>query len=287
MATSNYASAGNSIRAAFALDPNDPEISSDWNVLTESEGDRMKFLEDYLASPKLTDPIARANVEREAAILQDQEQHPEHVCQLVTQPHKTEVSFVPVGIDIHSRIQGYGVDVRLNNSKANLELVTSTSGILLDRRTAKKAGVKSLARELVYGSGDDGPTGGYTGIVDSLRVGDLEFEGCYVTVVDRKESFEDDGEIGGDVFRDFLLDLDFPDAKLKLSALPQYPDTLVAKIGLSVLPTAYEEFHDRYIPMEMKDFTQVFRLDQLLLVPTSINGSEPYLFPSIQVHPMT
>ena len=64
------------------------------------------------------------------------------------------------------------------------------------------------------------------------------------------------------------MDLDFPDAKLKLSALPPIPGPARAKEASLQSGSSYEaHLHDRYVPTEMKNFSQVFRMGHALLIP--------------------
>lgn len=104
-------------------------------------------------------------------------------------------------------------------------------------------------------------------------------------------------------FGDFLVDIDFPHEKLKLSGLPKRPgeadrtpsleaeddsDTddseSAAKndVGTNnTAPTttaANSRFHDRYIAPEMQPFARVFRLGHDLLVTTTIGNIPPKLF---------
>ena len=73
--------------------------------------------------------------------------------------------------------------------------------------------------------GDSGSQGGYTAVADQIKVGDLEFEDCVVRVTDAAAPIANqDGLIGTDVFRSYLIDIDIPGAKLRLSPLPKTPE---------------------------------------------------------------
>ena len=74
--------------------------------------------------------------------------------------------------------------------------------------------MKHLIGTKVGGIGDSSGSQGYVALADAVRIGDLEFEHCPVRVIDKSPIQEADGLIGGDVFEDFLVDLDFPDAKI-------------------------------------------------------------------------
>jgi hypothetical protein len=141
---------------------------------------------------------------------------------------------------------------------------------------AEKAGVTKVTDTHIRGVGDRGEQSGYLGRVDSVRVGGLEFRDCYVEVVDRKDAVGDEGLVGADLFRDFLVDLDFSGRKFRLSQLSPLPSE---KSGAaSVNSTETRELHDRHIAPEMKSYTPVYRFGHNLLVPTRINDSLTKLF---------
>jgi hypothetical protein len=89
----------------------------------------------------------------------------------------------------------------------------------------------------------------------------------------------DDGLIGADVFRHFLVDLDMPDGKFKLSSLPPIPDEpAAAATSLDTTATGARHLHDRYIPPEMKDYTPIFLFGHAMLITTHVNNSGKKLF---------
>src|SRR5262249_20833116 len=101
----------------------------------------------------------------------------------------------------------------------------------------------------------------------------------YVTVVDKGAVPEDDGWIGTTVFSDYLVDVNFPREKLRLSELPARPDDAVDNVGrASRLSWADSHFHDRYIAPQISNYTSVFRFGHLLLIRTRVDQSAPKLF---------
>ena len=122
----------------------------------------------------------------------------------------------------------------------------------------------------------------------------------------------EDGLIGADMFQNFLVDLDFPNEKVKLSELPKRPgeqqklalkreeddsdddsDTTEAskrddvkpadhppdgKDAKTSAPARASGPQDRYIAPEMQSYTRVFRFGHELLVPTSIGKVPQKLF---------
>jgi hypothetical protein len=173
-------------------------------------------------------------------------------------------------------IPRHGIEMAINGATAVLMVDTGATGILLGRKMAEKAGVTKVTDTHIRGVGDRGEQSGYLGRVDSVRVGGLEFRDCYVEVVDRKDAVGDEGLVGADLFRDFLVDLDFSGRKFRLSQLSPLPSE---KSGAaSVNSTETRELHDRHIAPEMKSYTPVYRFGHNLLVPTRINDSLTKLF---------
>ena len=121
---------------------------------------------------------------------------------------------------------------------------------------------------------------------------------------------DEDGLIGADVFGSYLIDIDIPEQKLRLSPLPKRPDETAAVTGLdsegesrsnpedkaesssdqnaaSANGASQPVEHrpprprlpkDRYVAPEMADWTPVFRFGHELLIRTRVNDSQPMLF---------
>lgn len=147
---------------------------------------------------------------------------------------------------------------------------------------------------------------GYTAVADHIRIGNLEFEDCLVSVSDKGSVADQDGLIGADVFGRYLIDIDLPGMRLKLSPLPKRPEDTVAPTSLnsegeepanaeqkednlndgslkdqnSAPPTVKPARlpRDRYVAPEMADWTKVFRFGHSILVLTSVNDSKAMLF---------
>ena len=140
----------------------------------------------------------------------------------------------------------------------------------------------------------------YVGIADSIKVGDLEFQNCPIEVMESRSVAGEEGLIGTDVFEDFLVDIDFPHEKLKLTELPKRPGDSVQKPALKTedddsddisadntqpagAKSAERPLHsfgpqDRYIAPEMQSYTHVYRFSHDLLVPTTIGEVPAKLF---------
>jgi len=114
----------------------------------------------------------------------------------------------------------------------------------------------------------------------------MEFRNCPIKVTDDSSVVHEDGLIGSDVFENFLVEIDFPDEKLKLSELPKRPGDEQRELSLfSADSQPLQDEHmdenaslDRYIAPEMQSFTRVYRFGHLLLIATSIGDVPPKFF---------
>jgi predicted aspartyl protease len=175
-------------------------------------------------------------------------------------------------------IRGYGLKVKFNNATGRLLLDTGASGILVNSKLAQSAGIQRVMEQHVGGIGDKGKSPGYLGFAQSVQIGDLEFENCYVDVTDSRKSIGEDGLIGADVFAKFLVDIDFPDHKFKLSPLPKLPDEPAVAAGLDTDESAAYQPRDRYVAPEMQNYSKIYRFGHMLLIPTSVNEHPAKLF---------
>src|SRR5262249_20151828 len=141
-----------------------------------------------------------------------------------------------------------------------------------------RAGLQTIVNMGAHGIGDKGAASGYIANAESIKIGELEFSGCPVHVIDKKRALGEDGLIGADVFEDFLVDIDFPSQKFRLSELPALPNEKSKEVGLASQESLSERLHDRYIAAEMKDWDRVFRFGHDLLIWTSVNNTPVRLF---------
>jgi tetratricopeptide (TPR) repeat protein len=275
-AASYYKHSKMMIDKAYALDAADPDIRKAW-MSTLKLQERLKALQAYLASQTNDDADQRRALEAQLAVLQDEAGQPARPCRLATKVGAMET---PLERLLHdsNHLRAYGLRVNLNGVSSKLELDTGASGILIDRKIAEKAEIKPVAQTDVKGIGDKGGASGYIGYADSIKIGDLEFRDCYVEVMDQRSVMGEDGLIGADVFSSFLVDIDFPHAKFRLSPLPPRPDEPAPVAALESRSSASSGFHDRYVAPEMKSFSPIYRFGHQLLIPTLINNLPPKLF---------
>lgn len=299
-ALSLYQQAKKLLDKAHELDPDDPDIQKYW-ISSLSRAEQIRFWQRYLASPTHDDAETRVTKQHLLNYLQAMQNQPRHTCRMVSKIPSTEAKLLKVYTEAR-HVRGYAVAVSLNGTKGNLLLDTGGSGIVIDRRWARKAGITQVSEMPLGGIGDQGDAGGYFGFASSIKVGDLEFQDCAVSVVDKRSVLGEDGAIGTDQFGAFLIDIDFPNEKLKLQPLPKRPDESSTEMTLE---TGEEDFvpseeespgtagqaegamsslparrgpRDRYVAPEMQSYTPAYRFGHHLLIPTSIGDPTPRLF---------
>jgi len=279
LATSNRLRAKQEIDRARALDPHDPDIELLW-IFFLPLAERERHLRERLDEQANDDADVRRILQEHLAILQDETDHPNraHSCRIVQPRDSTTTKLIPL-MESAYYLWGYGLEVRVNGTGARLLLDTGAGGISINRRVAEKAGIKPVVRTEINGIGDKGGSSAYIGIADSIKIGDLEFQGCPVEVSEKKILSDSDGLIGGSIFSDYLLEIDFPDAKINLSPLPLIPNTPNPEPSLHANLWTTTNLHDRYIAPSMSDYTRVYEFDADLLIPTRVNdGPQPRLF---------
>ena len=300
--TSMYRQEKELIDRAHSLDPADPDIQKYW-MRTLKRAERIKYLESYLNGESNDDANDRSHMQQYLQLLKDREQSPRHSCRLANPVETSEAELRPLMYDA-SRVRGFGLMVGFNGHDARLLLDTGASGLMVKKSIAQKANIQPVVRTTVGGIGDKRDMGVYLGYADSIRIGQLEFKDCLVTVSDHTTSGSEDGLIGSDVFSRYLVGIDFQHMKLKLRPLPRRPDETepqTASLDTSgdsdKSSSASDDAedspktkadskqtktdsgpHDRYIAPEMQKYTKVFRFDHLLLIPTRVGEGTPKLF---------
>jgi tetratricopeptide (TPR) repeat protein len=314
-AYSLYRHAYDQLQRAHDMAPNDPAVQRAWfGMLPRKQ--RMEAISAYLAGPHPDDEEETMWLRSSLAFLQATVNKPVHACKLVSKVEKTDTKLDILYVDAQ-HVRGYGLTVKMNGHNNHMLLDTGASGILMGRKAAEKAGLSRLTEQVYYGVGDKGMQTGYTAVADHIRVGELEFADCIVRVSDRASVTDEDGLIGADVFGSYLIDIDIPGQKLRLSPLPKRPEDATARTALNTddeSVTTPEEKpategekasssnssrepptrearrapqdatpesrlpKDRYIAPDMASWTKIFRFGHQLLIPTLVNDSKPLLF---------
>ena len=296
-AVAMYAREQRLILRAHELDPSDQDIQKEW-MSTLSRADRIKSLESYLSQPTSDDANTRRNLSEYLEVLRARQATPRGACRLVSDVTATETELLPLLRDA-SHLRGFGLPVTINGQKSKLLLDTGAGGITVNRKLAARAGVQRLADVRIGGVGDKGDAKGYAAYAGRIRIGSLEFRNCPVDVIDKRSVTDEEGLIGADVFQRFLIEIDFPGRKLRLSQLPERPGEPQVKPSLATdeddsgsesdpnppggtgngrNPAPVPKHFDRYIGPEMSSYARVFRFSHMLLVPTKINHAPGKLF---------
>ncbi len=299
---SMYGSAAKELAVAHSLDPNDPRTRMEW-LGTLPLQQRIADLEALLASGTGDDAEDLKKLRFYLDHLKKEVSEPHQSCRLVSDSASATIPFARLMRDgIH--LNAYGLEVKLNDHTARLQIDTGAGGLVISRSAANRAGLQRFEQNDVGGIGDTGRRAAYTAFADSIKIGALEFRNCEVEVIDQRNVVDIDGLIGMDVFSHFLVTLDYPMRNLQLNPLPPRPgDTAPAKPTLATDDTTAASSpdpntgsqtgdapgkpleparprgpQDRYVAPEMKTWTPVYRVGHMLLIPASLNDSKPKLF---------
>lgn len=273
------------IEKAHTLDPQDPEIDRDW-IDTRPADEKLRLLEALVAAGGRGDRIRQAEARQTLAVLKDQAAHPERTCGVANGFDGGEIKleqWLRPNVSFDARdaalYPGVGVSAALNGHNLRLILASSGSGIILNEEIARKMKMQEIARVDIEGLGDQHPPEGYTGFVESIKIGKVELKNCYLTVAEgaaTETSLRDfDGTVGMGMFSEFLVGIDIPHLKLELGKLPPPPSDPSATGDAANLRGL--DFHEKFVPAVMKDWTPLYRFRENLVVPVGLNRLEPKL----------
>ena len=288
-----YRKAYDQLRIAHEIAPDDIEVQRVWlRMLPRKE--RLAALEAYLGGPHPDDEEETKWMTEYLEFLKATADKPIHACRLVSKVEQTETKLEIMHGENGHRMRGIGLVVKLNDRNARLLLDTGAGGIIVGHKLAEKAGLTTISAQHYAGIGDKGLQSGNSAVADHIRIGELEFQDCIISVSAKNSVGDEDGLIGADVFGGYLIDIDLPGMRLKLSPLPKRPEDTVAPTSLNsegeeqanaeqeasspVSKAAHNLPRDRYIAREMGNWTKVFRFGHSILVPTSVNDSQVMLF---------
>jgi tetratricopeptide (TPR) repeat protein len=303
---SMYRKAYDQLQIAHQIAPDDFAVQVAWiGMLPQKQ--KLAAIESYLARSHPDHEEETKVMTEYLEFLKTTADQSIHACRLVSKVEQTETKLEAIRAVNSHRMSGIGLKTKVNAQDVLLQLDTGASGIILDRRAAEKAGLARISAAHMRGIGDHGERSGYRAVADHIRIGELEFQDCVVLVTDKPRP-EFHGLIGADVFASYLVDIDLPEMRLKLSPLPKRPEDAAAPTSLNseaeepsnaeqdVDSTSQQAStkqplstpgprsspqrlpRDRYVAPEMVRWTQVFRFGHLILVPTNVNGSRPMLF---------
>jgi tetratricopeptide (TPR) repeat protein len=299
-----FGKAYDQLQRAHEIAPEDVEVQGLW-LRSLPRKERLAALQAYLHGPHPDDEAETKWMSEYLDFLEATADKPAHACKLTSKVEQTGTKLESMYSDSR-RMRGIGLSVRLNDRNVRLLLDTGAGGIIVNHKIAEKAGLTRISAMHYGGLGDKGLQTGYTAVADHIRIGELEFQDCVVAVSDKGSIAEEDGLIGADVLSSYLIELDLPGMRLKLSPLPKRPEDAVAPKSLnsegdeqatgeqpggtsqqtSAEPKSSSADlkhpgvtpRDRYVAPEMANWTRVFRFGHNILVPTSVNDSKSLLF---------
>jgi predicted aspartyl protease len=256
--TFNRKTAHDCFRKAHELAPNAAPAVLHWAMTLEGP-EQSAALETYLDLAKNDAPHgaqqARALIEIQRA-LGGRKQFG-----LVSRYARAEIRLEPVmrGRELHA----YRLPVSINGGEpVRLLLDTGASGIVINANLAARSHMKRLAAKTVGGLGDTGDVPGFVAVAERVRVGGVEFRDAVVTVSESSSVVGEQGLLGTDIFEQFLVTLDLPNAVLRLEPFPGPGDDRPADRGYQSDP----------------EFDRIYRIGHNLLVPTSVSGADPAMF---------
>jgi predicted aspartyl protease len=253
---------------AYELNPGDRRILATWISRLHGQA-RIDALNRYMA---LTTAAAGENAGVDPQELNELRQRAELAKALngrevmaLASPYKSAEVPLQAFVGGMTHIRTYGLNVLVNGQPVRLVFDTGAAGIVISRPAAQRVGLTRVADATVRGIGDNAKmTGGYRAIVDSFKIGDVDYHAAVVSVADQNFAGIEDGLIGSNVLSEFLITLDFTRGKLRLDPLPNYHPS--------------DDVQDRMVSPDMENATRVFRFGHLLLVPARVGNATNRLF---------
>jgi tetratricopeptide (TPR) repeat protein len=255
------------IEQAYLLHPSDDDIHVAWVYTlprTERQGKLIEYAEksDQISEPNRAK--MKLNLAKQALY------HPSDCRMAASSPPEAAVPMTAV-MDGPNNFVGWGLDVSFNGKRRRLQIDTGASGITISRAAALFLGITRQDVTAVGGIGDKGPVKTSVAHVASIKIGGVEFLNCPVEILEKWSLLDSDGLIGGDVFDDSTLTLDFPKHELRIAPLPMRPgEKAEAETLNSGGDDAERPTHDPYVAPEMMKWQRVYRSGHDLLMPTRI-----------------
>ena len=288
------------LKAAYKLDPDDPDIHLSW-IERLPLSQRIQQIDDYLEKTADIPAGQQHSLKEYVSQLRAAAATKNGGCRLASHSvTETSLPLEGMAADIYHRANGMGFEINVNHkANAELELDTGLSGILLNRDTAEKAGLVPVTSDTISGIGDQKSMSGYWAYADDLRIGSLEFKDCLVEVSNTPSIVGKDGLIGADVFENYHVKLDFPAHQMTLSQLPPIPGEQ-AERGASLnasgvgnttpdasspdpahgpaAPAPAIHYLDRYIGPEMQLWSPFARVGHQIFINGELKDKKPRLF---------
>lgn len=263
-----HASAQRKIEQAYTLHPTDNEIYTDW-IATRPRKERLQIWTHYAEKSDQINEEDRAKLK--LRLEKESLYHASDCRMAATSPREAAVSMVRA-TDDPTYTRAWGLDVQFNGKRRRLEIDTGATGIMISRAAAVFLGIQREDARETSGIGDKAAVKTSIAHVASVKIGGIEFTNCPVEILEKWSVLDSDGLIGGDVFGDSLLTLDFPKHELRIAPLPLRPgETEADREKLERAgDDAVLEPHDPYVAPDMAKWQRVYRSGHELLMPTGI-----------------
>lgn len=248
---SMYASEREEIQRAFEIDPADPDIQRGWKDIVSSADELKRVDQSHFLINDL-DAKSRQTANATIRSLMSRLSENTQTCQVLPTASSAILPLLPLVEDKKQHVYRYGIEAQLPQRRVKLLMDTAASGLYISRSMAEQ---NDLHPDL------DAPQD--TVHVDIVNIGPLTFRNCTVGVSDTPFPDKADGIIGLDTFASYLTTLDFRSKHLTLALLAPQPGLLPG---------------DRAQGSQFKEFIPVYRRQQYLLVPITVDNKSRALF---------
>lgn len=247
---------------AYARAPKDPELMLAYaNSLKGA-----KHIAELERIVEQLDPASEMARRLRAHVANDKAEGDRKLRRLTSPYEASRLKMVPLMSGTRGRIR-YGVRVQLNGKEAvTLLLDTGASGIAVSPKMAKRAGLEHLGAQTTEakGIGNEKAQASLEYLAAEVRVGNVTFADYPVNTFRSAQSPDYDGLIGADVFKQFLVDLDFPKLEIRLEPRAGGPPSTEDREDAADTPAA--------------GFHRAFRAGDNLALTTSMNDKLTGLF---------
>ena len=260
---SKFKTARNLLMEAYRRSPGDPQLMLVHADISKG-ADHIAALREALA---VLDSDSEEARRLRAHIADDLAAGNRKLSRLISPYEKTRIKLFLI-LDGPLKPRGLGVRVQFNQHEtARLLLDTGASGISVSPKLAERAGLEILGDQShdAKGIGDKQAQPSLRYIASEVRIGDVVFADYPISVFRSAKSSDFDGLIGADVFRRFMVTIDFPEVELALEPRP------------AVTPSESDGPMDAATALP-SGFQRVFRFGDHLAVPASINNGRSTLF---------
>ena len=249
--------------SAYRAMPDDPALMLRYAGTLKRE-ERIRVLEQAL---RLYDPATEEAQDLRADIANIRALGDRKIRRLTSAYTASQIKLFAIQDGVKVK-RGVGLKAQFNGRETvTLLLDTGSSGISLSPDTIKKASLQSLGTDTsqVKGVGEKSVSSREY-LASTVRIGPLAFDDYPVVAFDSAKDSDADGLIGADVFRDFIVGIDFPLYQLTLTPRPNYQ------------PADEHEVITEASPALPAGFYRVYRLGNHLVIPTFVNSDKPSLF---------